>query len=513
MSERGQALRNTLLSSVAIYVEYVLGMLASILVARELGPEHYGTYSLIIWMAGLGVAFTNSGTATAAIKFVAELRGGDQESMIPTALRFLRRAQQVFLGVVALAGAVLIWLFGRHMLPGYDDRLIFGALLLAVSLRAPYMFNIAVAKGFECFRATATIASIATPINLALVLGAWYLHAPVLGFLLVYLVSGAVFYLVSFWQVRKLERPLGRGIPMPPALRARVFRHMRIVAVTVAVSFLGAREVEVLFLKLYDSAAAAGHFKVAYQLASGAALLVPGVFSALLLPMMAHAVTRGKDFAAQRFVSSTTYLAMLAVPLMAFGVIFAAPVIQVLFGAAYAPAAPVFAVLLCAGSLAAMSGAASGLLISADRQHHMLVLTLLTATLKIALDWWWVKVAGLPGAVAANFTVAVLGTAAVLGLAMHMGRTGLAWGRLARIALAGGAAALCAWPLHHLLPPGPRILAGFVVVSLTYAFATVLFGCWSRADMEYIQTLLVRVSGGRPRWLMRLLTKVAGRGM
>ena len=67
MSTRGKALQNTLFSSVGLYTEYVLGMVTSIIIARHLAPAGYGSYSLVIWLVGLGVAITNSGTASAAI--------------------------------------------------------------------------------------------------------------------------------------------------------------------------------------------------------------------------------------------------------------------------------------------------------------------------------------------------------------------------------------------------------------------------------------------------------------
>ena len=82
MSIRSGALRNTLFSSIGIYVEYSLGMLAAILIARQLGPQHYGIYGLFIWFAAIGVVATNSGITTGVIKFVAELRGAGKPSLV-----------------------------------------------------------------------------------------------------------------------------------------------------------------------------------------------------------------------------------------------------------------------------------------------------------------------------------------------------------------------------------------------------------------------------------------------
>ena len=74
MNTRSSTLRNTAFTSVAIYTEYFLGMLTSILIARNLGPDGFGAYSLIIWLVAVSMTVVNAGTAGAVIRFVAELR-------------------------------------------------------------------------------------------------------------------------------------------------------------------------------------------------------------------------------------------------------------------------------------------------------------------------------------------------------------------------------------------------------------------------------------------------------
>jgi O-antigen/teichoic acid export membrane protein len=300
-------------------------------------------------------------------------------------------------------------------------------------------------------------------------------------------------------------KPLGAGVPLPPELLQRVRRHMRIVAVTVTVSFISAREVEVLFLSLYDSSAAAGQFKAAYQLASGAALLVPGVFGAVLLPMMANAISQGAKLAAWRFSTSTAYLVTLAAPLVVFGALFSHAVIALLYGRMYADAAPVLAVLMFACCFGALSSGASSLLVSADRQQHMLILTLVFGVLKVALDWLLIAHYGLMGAMAASAILAVSGSTATLLLALHVSGAGLPWSRLGRTLLAAVLAGLAAWPLRHLLPPLPTLLLGGLAIGLVYALATLLLRCWSRGDLEYMQSVIARMGRIAPAWLGRLL--------
>lgn len=505
MNTRAHTLRNTFFSSVGLYTEYVLGMLTSIIIARHLGPDEYGAYSLVIWLVAMGVATTNSGTASAAIKFVAELRGSGNPEMIPTLLDYLRRAQRIFLLFVLLAGAAVFLFAGEHVAPGMNHLMLLGFLAVSVTLRASYMFNIGVAKGFENFRATAIVSLVSTPINLGLVIAAWFFDASVEWLLAVFVVSGLVFYAVSLRQVRPLMPARVPGTRIPDALMGRVRRHMGWTALTVSVGFLAASEVEVLFLTLYSDSHDAGQFKVAYQLAIGAAALVPGVFGALLLPMMANALSRGREVAGRRFVASTGYLALLAMPLMAFGAVFSDAVIHLLYGNAYLAAGPVFAVCLAGASITTMTQGGSSLLVSADRQRSILMLVIGCALLKVLLDAVLIMHFGLPGAVAAYGLVALINAGSMMALAIHVSHATPDWSRLSRIALSAAIAAVIALPLRGRLLPWAQVVFGGLSLGAAYVIATTLFGCWSRGDIEHLQLLYQRFVPGNRRLGTRVL--------
>jgi O-antigen/teichoic acid export membrane protein len=126
MNIRASVIRNTMFSSVGIYTEYFLGMLTSIFIARHLGPTDFGAYSAMIWLVAMGVTITNSGTASAVIKFVAELRGAGREDLIATTIAYLRRAQRWFLLVVLIAGGLLLRFAGDHIASGFNHLMLYG---------------------------------------------------------------------------------------------------------------------------------------------------------------------------------------------------------------------------------------------------------------------------------------------------------------------------------------------------------------------------------------------------
>src|SRR5690606_1077890 len=103
--------------------------------------------------------------ASAAIKFVAELRGAGRHAQIRPLLTWAWRVQGAFLVVVLLGGTALFLLHGQRLAADFNHGVLLAILLVTTALRASYMLNISIAKGYENFRVTAMIAVIVAPLN------------------------------------------------------------------------------------------------------------------------------------------------------------------------------------------------------------------------------------------------------------------------------------------------------------------------------------------------------------
>ncbi len=498
MTTRSQTLRNTVFSSISIYTEYFIGMATSILIARHMGPGDYGVYGMLVWMGGLGVAIINAGIASGTIKFVAELRGTGREDMIRSLVRRLHRIQHAMMLGVVLIGSAIFEIYRERLAPD-ADAIAFGLVLLAVCLRAPYMLNVALAKGYEDFRAVAGIAVIAAPVNLLMIIAALLMDVGLEGYMLVYAISGLVFFLVSHWRVRHLLPDKAADQPVADEMLMRIRRYLLPVAIIGMVHFFTASEVEVLFLNLWDTSAAAGNFRIAHQLAASATLLVPGVFAMLLLPMMSKALGEGIDQARRRFGMVTRYLLMLAAPLAAFAATLATPVTHALYGSAYDSAG--FALAWCLGACAftAASTGASSLLLGADRQMSLLTLTLVCAGLKLTAGAYLAAHYGLHGAVASYVGVATISLIGYMAMGIRVSGARLPWMLYVRILLAAALAGLVARLIADELQPWPALLVGGMVLLVSYLLACFLLGCWSRVDVAQLHRLTERWAWGRSR--------------
>ncbi len=120
MSRR--ALSDTAYGSLAVYIEYLFGLIASILTARALLPGDMGVYSLLVWLVANAVVIANAGITLGAIKFIAELRGAGREADTARLVHRLRGMQRTMLAIVAAVLALVFVLFRDRLGPARACR-------------------------------------------------------------------------------------------------------------------------------------------------------------------------------------------------------------------------------------------------------------------------------------------------------------------------------------------------------------------------------------------------------
>src|SRR3546814_15721601 len=135
------------------------------------------------------------------------------------------------MAVVLVGGTVLFMLLGERLIPDFNHGVLLAILLVTTVLRALYMLNISTTKGYENFRATATIAVIGSPLNLLMILLVWWLDGPMAWFLGTYTLSSLVFWWISRRQGAPLPPPPDYRDTMDDTTRTRLHRSQAQVTV------------------------------------------------------------------------------------------------------------------------------------------------------------------------------------------------------------------------------------------------------------------------------------------
>ncbi len=491
-SQRAKLLRNTLQLSMGTYSEYLLGMVASVLLARYLGPEEYGIYGIVIWVAILARTLINSGVTLGAIRFIAAASSKHGTAIAKSVARYFTRVHFIKLAIVITVGAIATPFFAPQVFP--DIPLIaFWLVLAAIAFRTTYMFFVSVAKGQEDFKSVAIITSVGAVINLAMIVVGVALEFNYVQFIGVFLLSGITFFLLSMWRTRRLVMA-GAGDEIPVEMQEKIGHHLRIVTATILISYFASREIEFLFLGVLGEAAEVGYFKVAMTLAAGIVLLVPGVFSGVLLPVMARSIVEGEQAAGRRLIVATRYLITLAMPLAIFFAIFGESFVAVIYGPEYVAAGFAFTMCIIAGCVTTTADSAQSYLLSSNRQAFILKLVIAAVVVKLTIGLATVSAYGLNGAVWVFVSVSLMVAISKFFVACRDLDIQFPVLALFKAGVAGGFAVTSAWfcaSQVSVIWIG-LIVAGFVFGG-AYALLTFVLGCWSQADLIFFGQLSAKL--------------------
>ncbi len=478
MKEKLARIKSLLYFALGSYTEYFVGLIISILIARALSPSEYGLYSFLIWLSALGVILVNNGLSTAVIKFIAEERG--KKNDVSAVFKYLRNIQLKFAVAVCIILVLASYQYGYKISTEIAPVILYLAIA-AIFFKSTYMFYVSVAKGYENFRLLASSVLIVSPVNLILVyvIGQYYSSLGL--FITVYFSISLLYFIVMLFLQRKVRFNAKTNIS--DELKKRVLLHVKTVSVNVILGFIIFKQSEVAFLKLLSSTENVAFYNVGFMLASSAMLLVPGVFSALLLPIMSKAGVSEEGRLDYKFLTATRYLFFLTLPVIIIGILLSEQLISILYGSKYILSSEALRICLVASGVAVVAQSAISLLMSTDNQKEVMKIFLLIAGINVFLDVVLISRYELAGAYFANLVASML----LSFLLIYKSKTNLGvsleYGKYAKLLiLALGAA----FPLFFAVKFG-SLLVIFLTLILyipIYLVGSVLFKCWSPEDTK-----------------------------
>ncbi|MFV1871985.1 MAG: polysaccharide biosynthesis C-terminal domain-containing protein [Oleiphilus sp.] len=497
-------LKNTYFSSINIYFEYLIGLFISILIARALGPDEFGVYSYLVKVAGICIILTNAGINTGAIKFIAEARAQGNEQHIPAIYAYFRRIQ-VFKTVIVTGALTALVLFAPGLVieDKYSDLLAF--LIFAIVFKSGHMYRVGVFKGYERFDFLAFTVLIVAPLNLACVFGVLYFDPSLINFYMLFTGVAFLYWSMSGLFLKRLAVKKTAAQPiLSDALRVRISHHLKIVSINTVVSGLAIGQCEILLLKYFATNEAISFFYIAMTIAGAALLLVPGVYSSVLLPIIARSVAGIDNDPSAKIKQSTRYLFVLGVLVGVPTCYYGEGIVVLLYGEEFSQAGVILGLFALVGIFNAYREPVNAYLLSVDKQSLMLKLSVFAFFLSISLNAVLISQWGLFGAVTAYTSVALILTIVMVCVAYYYLKIRPEFKKLILIALSAIVALIIASQLASFLIGILELFVGFIIFGVLYPLFLILLNALDEKDYKVMLQLASKL-GNKAQKILNIL--------
>jgi O-antigen/teichoic acid export membrane protein len=396
--------KNTVFSFIATGTETVSMIAVGIVLARYLGTEQYGLYSLLMQFLSLALFVVNLGMGEMIKRFVAEAIG---QNNVNSVKGFVRLTLTIRTSAGLLASIVIIILanlFAKlYGIPGDDIYfMLVGACFLPYVL-IPTLQGIF--AGYQKYEYGAYMSLIISTLRALAGIVMAVLGYGVIPILIMYTAIWVLGVIIGFILVNRLT-PL-RGL-LTPSLLDSPTRNSALKYSLAAMGMLGVdyflwQQPEVMLLGIYRPMAEVGFYTLAQKVPTIAINIIPFVFGSTLLPAIAEQFGKG-DMGKIRTIyrNAARYLMMLSFPLAAGGIALARPINELLYGPEYSPAILLMQLVFIPFALWGLTHAVSSVIYGIRQPTLLLKIGAVLIVINVGLDFWLIPKYGAYGAVAAT---------------------------------------------------------------------------------------------------------------
>lgn len=492
MNAKNKIIKNTFYSSISIYSEYLLGLVCSILVARSLGSTDYGIYSLYIWIAASSVFLINGGLNIGQIKYISELRKSKGHAQAIAALNYFRNIQ-TWKTIIVIFIAISLHKYILELIKLTDNKHYFWLILVAVFFRGRYMFYVSCAKGFEAFSKLSKLTLIVTPVNLILVLLVTLYKPSIENFIYVYLATGILFYITARILISN-EFTSSENTNIDEEYKKRIHNYLTITTITAILGYFVSKGFELFMLGWLATPDDVAMFRVGLMLATSIMLLIPGVFSSVLLPSISGSLATSTNTANRRFYDSTRFLIILAIPVAALISLLSKDLVTIIFGDEYLNASLALTICIMASAIRNIAHSAQSYLLSAEKQKMLFLILSISLSIKFILGYYLISNYALLGAILTYFITSSIANYVRIYLACKYSKTKFPFTTLAKIIICTLAGLLPAYLLDqftnsHLL----LTILQTIVFGIFFLISTVIVKLWTEEDFVLLSSLIDRI--------------------
>jgi O-antigen/teichoic acid export membrane protein len=471
-------------------VSFVLGMGASVVMARSLGPNDLGIFHQVSWFAGTVSVVISLGFITSITKFTAQFRAEGRGVEVLSAVRFIFYIE---LGI-AVVTTIGLLLFSATIADHYFSKQqtwIFMLAFMAITPGIQTAIFSATLEGAQVFRYQTLHSLTVTPAALLL-----KVYVMLAGYGLVSLFwINLLFAFVNlgfFYCAARREGLLNGWFRFKPSegkWKKEILAYNRSTVGIHFVDLVVWSRSENYFLGRYCAAPQIAYYNLAQNLIVKLTGTLPNLMWRILLPLSAEHHGRNEmEKLKKTYRHALRYSAFIIFPTVAICFLAAFELIIIFYGHAYSEAKDCFQIL-CAGSLlSSLAQPGSAVIYASNRQGFILKYGAALAVLNIFLCFWLVPRYGARGAAFCYSFTTSLG---VIGGFIYTTRTmalSIPWSAWIKCALATSIMSLMmSWllkiesPWFSLFKPMQELLMEWtgrdIDILLGYRAVRLMFAC------------------------------------
>ncbi|MDD5673124.1 MAG: oligosaccharide flippase family protein [Chitinivibrionales bacterium] len=392
-------IKNSVLNLFNTFFNLATTWVISIWVARQLGPDRYGIFNLVLWVTGTFTWVIGMGLIHAVTKFIAECNGKGQPAQCVPIIFFIFKIELAFSLLVTIIccffkTAIAAYFFTPH--ESFYFLLAFIGLLPGV-VTAIFSATIEGIQKFEYFTLGNLIISPLSFMSKAAVL---WMGMGINGLLIVMLFFSFV-NSIFYYYVLKRE---GLGFShqskhLEESLKKRIYKYNASVMAILICDKIVWDKSENFFLGRLCRSTEIAYYNLGFNVAQRLMSVLPQTFWKVLFPAMAHFFGAGDGEKTRRlFFICTRYLAFFSFPVGIGGAILSFPLIRYMYGSAYIGAQHALQIIFISSIISSLANPASAILYGYEKQGFIYKYGAVLAVVNIVLDILLIKPYGALGA-------------------------------------------------------------------------------------------------------------------
>ena len=495
----GLIAKNSIWYSLEQLFSFGAGFIASVAMARVIGPERLGYYTFVVLIFNLGAVLGTLGIPAATRKYMAETLGSD-DTGAARAVFFYSLRRQTIAGLIVMAVSwVITWFFVD---PAYRTitLVLVASILPNFMLAVPSQANVAA----ERYVANVPASVIAQIIYVTAVFLSLWLGWELLGIAIGVLVYRWVELLVRIIPVLKWVRSFPEK-PLDAVLKNRIRSFANQGALVLALNLIVWNRSDVVFLKMLSrDVAQITFYSLGFNLTEKILLMGRSFASASGASMM---VEYGRNIdRVYSLTARTSFYLLVAITPLLIGLSVMSPIlVPLIYGRQYYPA--IVPVMIVSGMalLGALYLPALQLLQTTERQKRIILWTGIGALINIGVDVLLIPRYGAIGAAAGNGFAQTVAAAGMWWEALRLFPLPMPWKSIAKVLFSvAGMAAVAASIVFSASP-----LAALMLAPCAGAVVYLFLLRWTRAldESDYRrlhETVPARLGRVRPYFVQLL---------